>query len=114
DRLDMAELRALAASSEEDLLEGTEADRSAEFGQWLAGRRTEMRSHHVDVVAETARRSPPGTPEGVSAARDWIEHAPLDARAHGRFLAELAQHGLLDDCARHVDQTARLFAAEGV
>lgn len=114
DRLEDADLRALAEACDGDFLEGTEVDRSAEFGHWLAGCRTELRSHYVDVVAEVARRNPHGTPEGLSTARRWLEHAPMDARAHIRFLAELGHRGLLDDGGRHIDQTAGLFATEGL
>ncbi len=114
DRLADAELSLLAQTCSGDFLEGAEVDRSVEFGHWLAGRRTEMRSHHVDVVSEVARRLPIGTPEGLAGARGWLEQAPLDARAHQRYLAELARRGLLDDCGRHMDAAARMFAAEGL
>ena len=114
DRLSNGDLQDIVAACEEEFLEGVEVERSAEFGHWLAGRRNEFRSHHVMALAELVGRMPVGTPEGIAGARRWLEHAPLDVRAHGRLLAELARRGLLDDCARHMETAGRMFASEGV
>ncbi|CAH1663026.1 transcriptional regulator [Chelatococcus asaccharovorans] len=109
-----SELRALADSCSGDLLEGIELGHSLEFERWLAGRRSEFRSHFIDVIAEVGRRTPVGTPEGLSAARRWLEFSPLDAQAHARFLTELYHRRMLDACAKHLDGAAKTFAVAGV
>ena len=71
DRLADTELIALAASAESDFLEGLGVEGSVEFEHWLAARRNEFHSLHLDVVAEIGRRSPKGTPQGLAASRRW-------------------------------------------
>jgi TolB-like protein/Flp pilus assembly protein TadD len=112
--LDLEALLALAALCSGAFLEGVDIERGAEFGHWLAGRRSEFGSIHLGVVAEIGRRAPRGTQEGLSAACLWLDLAPLDARAHIRFLTELFHRRMLDDCARHLAAAAKTFAAEGL
>ncbi len=103
----------LAEAASADFLEGTELSDSVEFEHWLAGRRSGFRTLHIDLLAEAARRAEAGTAEGLAAAGKWVEAAPFDTAAHARFLAELHQRRLIDDCARHLERTERSFAAEG-
>ncbi|MDR6950929.1 DNA-binding SARP family transcriptional activator/TolB-like protein [Ancylobacter sp. 3268] len=114
DRLDLAALQALAASCDGDFLEGVVFDHHVEFEHWLAGRRSEFRSLHIDVLAEAARRMPAGTAEGLSAARRWLDLAPCDPRGHERFLLELLHRGMVEDCARHLERNEKVFLQEGV
>lgn len=113
DGLADAELIALAASAGSDFLEGA-GDESVEFGHWLATCRNEFHSLHLDVVAAVAQRADKGTPDGLSAARRWLELAPLDAEAHKHFLAELFHRRMIDDCNRHLEAAARSFALESL
>jgi TolB-like protein/DNA-binding SARP family transcriptional activator/tetratricopeptide (TPR) repeat protein len=106
-------LRALADRCGDDFLQGVSIDRGAGFGQWLAGQRSAYRSHLLDVVAEIGRRTPAGGPDGLAAARRWLDLAPLDPRAHERFLAELSGRGMVEDGQRHLEAGSSLFAAEG-
>ena len=108
------ELSALATLTVGDFLEGVETGASADFEHWLAARRNEFRSLRVDVVAEMGRRAPVGAPEGLAAALGWLELAPLDGRAHARFLAELFHRRMVDDCVRHLEAAEKAFAAEEV
>lgn len=112
-RLDDAELAVLAEAAGEDFIDGTELPDSVEFEHWLAGRRSAFRTLHVSLLAETARRTPVGTAAGLAAAGQWVEFAPFDSAAHLRFLAELHERRMVDDCARHLARTQRSFAAEG-
>lgn len=109
-----AELTALPAIFGGDLLDGMDADGSADLQHWLIARRSEFRSLRAEIIAEIGRRSSPGTPGGLAAARDWLENAPLDARAHQRFLEELCARHMFEEGARHVEAAARGFAEEGV
>lgn len=108
------ELAELATAFDGDLLDGMDVDGSPDLQHWLTGRRTEFRSLNALICAETARRSAPGTARGLTAARDWLETAPLDHEAHLRFLAELVQRGMAAEAARHVDAASQSFAAEGI
>jgi TolB-like protein len=107
----LEELSSVAAS---DFLEGLDAHGSPDLQHWLIARRSEFRSLRTEIVAEIARRSTPGTPKGLSAARDWLENTPFDAEAHQRFLAELAHRRMIEEGSRHVEVTARSFAREGM
>lgn len=113
-RLGDTELQSLTAAAEQEFLEGTELAQSIEFEHWVASRRSEFRSFEIALVAETARRTARGTPAGWAAARRWIELSPFDIGAHARFLAELYDRRLIDDCTRHLERTARSFAADGI
>ncbi|WP_069881854.1 transcriptional regulator [Bosea sp. BIWAKO-01] len=114
ERLGDTDLLTLAAAAEHEFLEGTELAESIEFEHWVAGRRSEFRSLEIAVVAETARRAPKGTAAGWAAAGRWIGLAPFDIGAHARFLAELYDRRLIDDCTRHLERTARSFTADGI
>ena len=114
EQLDLAALLTLVASCDGDFLEGVAFDHHVEFEHWLAGRRSEFRSLHIDLVAEVARRTPVGTAEGLSAARRWLDLAPCDTRGHERFLLELLHRGMIEDCARHLERTEKAFTREGV
>lgn len=107
-------LASLAAAFAGDLLDGLDFDGSAELHHWLAARRSEFRSLKAGIVAEAGRRSAPGTPAGLAAARDWLESTPLDAEAHLRFLAELVHRRMVGEAGLHVEAAARAFAAEGI
>lgn len=111
-RLSDDELDSLSAATG-DFVEGLDAD-SADLQHWLAARRSAFRSLRAEIVAEIGRRSTPGTPKGLDAARHWLESAPLDANAHQRFLAELFHRHLIEEGNRHLEAAARAFAAEGI
>lgn len=113
-RLGDTELQTLATAAENAFLEGTELAESIEFEHWVASRRSEFHSLEIAVVAETARRAARGTAAGWAAARRWIELSPFDIGAHARLLAELYDRRLIDDCTRHLERTARSFAADGI
>ena len=111
--LDDDELAALA-DCDGDFLEGLDAAGSPDLQHWLIARRSEFRSLNAGLLAEIARRTAPGTPAGLAAARDWLEHAPLDGEAHLRFLAELARRHMIRQGDGHAEAAARAFAAEGI
>lgn len=113
-RLGDMELQTLAAAAEHAFLEGTELAESIEFEHWVASRRSEFRSLEIALVAETARRAARGTAAGWAATRRWIELSPFDIGAHARLLAELYDRRLIDDGTRHLERTARSFAADGI
>lgn len=108
------ELASLPQTFTDDLLDGLDFDGCPDLHHWLAARRSEFRSLRAAIIAEIARRSVPGTPDGLAASREWLESAPLDAGAHLRFLAELVSRHMLDEAGRHVEAAAHDFAAEGV
>jgi len=112
--LSAGELATLSAASGGDFLEGLGADGSPDLQHWLAARRSEFRSLRAEIVAEIGRRSTPGTAQGLAAARDWLENAPLDAAAHQRFLAELLHRRQFEEGGRHIEAAARSFAAEKI
>lgn len=114
DILSDTELASLPATFTDDLLDGVDFDGSPDLHHWLTARRSEFRSLKAEIVAEIGRRSTPGTPKGLAAARDWLENAPLDAQAQLRFLAELVHRRMVDEAVRHVEVASRTFAAEGV
>ena len=114
DTLDPAALQSLASFCDGEFLEGIAVDSGSEFGHWLAGQRSAFRSHGIEVIAELAQRISAGAPEGMTAARKWVDVAPLDGRAHLRLLAELFHRRMLDDCSRHLDLAAAAFVAEGL
>lgn len=111
--LTLDELRMVAASYGGEFLEGLEIGHSADFGHWLAGQRSRLRSHRVAIAAELGRRTLTGEPAALAAARGWVDLAPLDPDAHGRLLEEFAHRHMLDECDRHLVATAALFKAEG-
>jgi TolB-like protein len=113
-RLSDDELASLSAAFAGDLLDGLDFDGSPDLHHWLTARRSEFRSLKAGIIAEIGRRSALGTPEGLVAARTWVENVPLDAEAHLRFLAELVNRRLVDEAGRHVVAAAQSFAAEGV
>jgi TolB-like protein/DNA-binding SARP family transcriptional activator len=104
----------LLAGSGGDLLEGMAADGNSEFGHWLAGRRAELRSLQMDAVSALAAKAPTGSPDGLAAARQWLDLAPLDPRAHLRFLAELSHRRMLEAGEAHVRSAEKTFADEAV
>lgn len=108
------ELASLSAKASGDFLEGLDADGSPDLQHWLMARRSEFRSLRAEIVAEIGNRSTPGTPRGLATARDWVESAPLDARAHQRFLAELFDRRMIEEGDRHLEAAARTFAEEGM
>lgn len=108
------DLQALLALFGGDFLDGIAAEGSPDLQHWLAGRRSEFRSLRTTIIAEIGRRSLPGTPEGLVAARDWLENAPHDVSAHQRFLMELLHRQMIEEGNRHIDAAARTFAAENV
>ena len=113
DTLGLDALRPLA-EADGDLLEGIPADNNNEFGHWLAGRRDELRSLRIDAVSSLASRTPAGAPDGLAAARHWLDLAPLDARAHLRFLAELSHRRMLDAGEAHLRSAEKSFADEEI
>lgn len=113
-KLDLDQLRCIDALSLADFLESAGAELGAAFQHWLAGLRSEFRSHAIAVAAEICRRTPEGSAEALVAARRWLDLAPLDIDANMRFLSELLARRMLEECHRHLDAAARLFAADGL
>lgn len=113
-RLGDDELEQLQACFAGDLLDGLDVEGSADLQHWLIGRRSEFRSLKAGIVAEIGRRSTPGTPKGLVAARNWLECAPLDVEAHRRFLKELVARRMIEDGDRHIEAAARGFASEDI
>lgn len=113
-RLSDDALASLTTAFAGDLLDGLDFDGSPDLHHWLTARRSEFRFLKAGIVAEIGRRSAPGTPRGLAAARDWLESAPLDAEAHLRFLAELVHRRMIEEGDRHVEATARSFDVEGL
>ncbi len=107
-------LEKLSALAADDFLEGLEANGCPDVQHWLIARRSEFRSLKTEIIAEIARRSTSGTPEGLAAARDWLENTPFDPEAHRRFLEELAHRGMIEEGGRHVAASVRSFALEGI
>lgn len=113
-RLSSDDLLPLSAVFGGDFLDGLAAEGSPDLQHWLAARRSEFRSLRTAIIAEIGRRSLPGTPAGLAAARDWLENAPHDANAHQRFLAELLHRRMIEEGNRHIEIASRTFAAENV
>lgn len=111
--LDLEALRTIARQCGGDLLEGVEIDNSPAFDHWLTSVRSEFRLYVLEIAAEIGKKTPVGREDGLPAARQWLDLAPLDADANIRFLAELSHRRMSDACARHLDAAARLFADEG-
>ncbi len=110
--LDLPELQSIAARCDGDLLEGADIDNCPVFEHWLTSLRSELRLYGLEVAAEIGRKTPVGSDDGLPAARQWLDLAPLDAAANIRFLAELHHRRMTDACNRHLDAAARLFADE--
>lgn len=111
--LDLEALRPIAGRCGGDLLEGVEIDNSPAFEHWLTSVRSEFRLYALEIAAEIGKKTPVGGEDGLPAARQWLDLAPLDADANLRFLAELSRRRMGDACNRHLDAAARLFADEG-
>ncbi|HEV7308005.1 transcriptional regulator [Ensifer sp.] len=111
--LDLAELQEIAGRCGGDLLEGVDLGKCPAFEHWLTSIRSELRAYRLEIAAEIGGRTPVGGEDGLSAARRWLDLAPLDAGANIRFLAELNHRRMNDACNRHHDTAARLFADEG-
>ncbi|PSJ62744.1 transcriptional regulator [Mesorhizobium soli] len=114
DGLGLQELLTIASRCDGDFLEGIGIRNCAAFEHWLGGRRSEFRSYQLDIAAEIGRRTPVGSVDGLPAARRWIDLAGLDTGANIRFLSELLHRRMVDECNRHLDMAARLFADEGL
>ncbi|WDZ81107.1 transcriptional regulator (plasmid) [Ensifer adhaerens] len=111
--LDLSELRTIAERSSGDLLEGADIGNCPAFEHWLTSLRSEFRLYSLEVAAEIGKKTPIGGDDGMPAARQWLDLAPLDAGANIRFLAELCHRRMIDAGHRHLDAAARLFADEG-
>ncbi|WP_104663776.1 transcriptional regulator [Ensifer adhaerens] len=111
--LDLPTLRTIAERCGGDLLEGVDIDNCPAFAHWLTSLRSEFRLYALEIAAEIGRRTPVGSEDGLPAARQWLERAPLDPGANIRFLSELFHRRMTDACDRHLHTAARLFADEG-
>lgn len=111
--LDLPDLRTISTRCGGDFLEGTDVGGCPAFEHWLTSLRSELRLYGLEVAAEMGRKTPVGSDDGLPAARQWLDLAPLDAAANIRFLAELHHRRMTDACNRHLDAAARFFADEG-
>lgn len=111
--LDLATLRTIAERCGGDLLEGADINNCPAFAQWLTSLRSELRLYQLEVAAEIGRKTPVGSDDGLPAARQWLDLAPLDTAANIRFLTELFHRRMTEACIRHLDAAVRLFADEG-
>ena len=111
--LDLPALRTIGERCSGDLLEGADIGNCPAFEHWLASLRGEFRAYRLEVAAEIGKKTPVGSEDGLPAARQWLDLAPLDAGANIRFLAELLHRRMTDACDRHLDAAERLFADEG-
>lgn len=114
EKLHPERLRALSALFVGDFLDGLEMERSPQFTSWLTAQRRRFRACHTAVL-EHLVRSLPAQADGVFAYLEkWLEHAPLDCRAHELMLNALAGCGRIREGEEHVAAAVRAFEAEGL
>jgi TolB-like protein/DNA-binding SARP family transcriptional activator len=114
EKLDQERLQALSALFVGDFLDGLEMDRSPQFTSWLTAQRRRFRACHTAVL-EHLVRSLSADGDGVFGYLEkWLEHAPLDRRAHELLLNALARCGRIREGEEHVAATLRSFEAEGL
>jgi DNA-binding SARP family transcriptional activator len=114
EQLDLEGLRELSGLFAGDFLDGLTLERSAQFNSWMTAQRRRLRACHTAVLEQLVKSLPGETDELFAHLEKWLEHAPLDRRAHELLLNALARCGRIREAEEHVTATSRVFEAEGL
>jgi len=110
--LPVQRLRALAALTEGDFLDGLAIERCPLFAGWLTAQRRHLRACRATLLGRLASAVPDD--EALPLLAQWLQLAPYDDAVHARLLAALARLGRIREGDEHVAATAGLYAAEGL
>jgi DNA-binding SARP family transcriptional activator len=112
--LDLERLRALHSLFAGDFVEGLELDRSPALSNWIIAQRRRFRACHTAVLEQLVKSLPAESGEMFRYLENWLEHAPLDRRAHELLLHALVRCDRIREAEEHLEATARMFEAEGL
>lgn len=90
--------------------EGLEVERCPVFEAWLAAQRRRFLDARIALLQRLAAI---GTDdERIDACEQWVQLAPLDAKAHAGLIAALAVSSRFHESEEHLERATRLFEAE--